>query len=36
LFDRWQKGSRKDLAEMARKVAARECSPEEAVDELLK
>jgi LAO/AO transport system kinase len=36
LFDRWRKGARKDLAEMARKVAARECSPEDAVEELLK
>ncbi|MGB7536947.1 MAG: methylmalonyl Co-A mutase-associated GTPase MeaB [Anaerolineales bacterium] len=36
LFDRWQKIGGKDLAEMARKIAARECSPEDAVEKLLK
>ncbi|MBN2086466.1 MAG: methylmalonyl Co-A mutase-associated GTPase MeaB [Anaerolineales bacterium] len=36
LFERWRQSGRMDLAEMARKVAARECSPEEAVEELLK
>jgi LAO/AO transport system kinase len=35
LFARWQQGGRRDLAEMARRVAARECSPEEAVEKLL-
>ncbi len=36
LFDRWRNGARKDLAGMARRVAARECSPEDAAEELLK
>jgi LAO/AO transport system kinase len=36
LFEAWQAAAKPDLAEMARKVAARECSPEEAVEELLK
>jgi LAO/AO transport system kinase len=35
LFARWQGTGKKDLAEMARKIAARECSPEEAVEKLL-
>jgi len=35
LFERWQATGRRELAEMARKIAARECSPEEAVDRLL-
>jgi LAO/AO transport system kinase len=35
LFERWQAAAADDLAEMARKVAARECSPEEAVEKLL-
>ncbi len=36
LFESWQKTGAKDLAEMARRIAARECSPEEALDQLLK
>jgi LAO/AO transport system kinase len=35
LFERWRAAAADDLAEMARKVAARECSPEEAVEKLL-
>lgn len=35
LFERWQGAAKKDLTEMARRIAARECSPEEAVEELL-
>jgi LAO/AO transport system kinase len=36
LFEGWQKETRTTLREMARRVAARECSPEAAADELLK
>jgi LAO/AO transport system kinase len=36
LFEGWQKKARTTLKEMARRIAARECSPEAAVDELLK
>ncbi len=36
LFERWRLSGTADLAEMARRIAARECSPEEAADELLK
>jgi LAO/AO transport system kinase len=35
LLARWRAEAGRDLAEMARKVAGRECSPEEAVDQLL-
>lgn len=35
LFERWQSAGSKDLAEWAGRVAARECSPEEAVEKLL-
>jgi LAO/AO transport system kinase len=35
LFERWRKEGSGDLAEMARKVAAREYSPEEAVEKML-
>jgi LAO/AO transport system kinase len=35
LFDRWRSAAAEDLAGMARRVAARECSPEEAVERLL-
>jgi len=36
LFARWQGAAAGDLAEAARKIAARECSPEEAAERLLK
>jgi LAO/AO transport system kinase len=35
LFEGWRAAAADDLAEMARKVATRECSPEEAVEKLL-
>jgi LAO/AO transport system kinase len=35
LYERWQGAAATNLAEMARRVAARECSPEEAVEQLL-
>jgi LAO/AO transport system kinase len=35
LFERWRSSAGEGLAEMARRVAARECSPEEAAEKLL-
>lgn len=35
LLARWRAAAGRDMAEMARKVVARECSPEEAVEKLL-
>jgi LAO/AO transport system kinase len=35
LLARWRAAGGRDVAEMARKVVARECSPEEAVEQLL-
>jgi LAO/AO transport system kinase len=35
LFSDWQSSAAGNLAEMARRVAARECSPEDAVEKLL-
>jgi LAO/AO transport system kinase len=36
LFGDWESGRSNDMVAMARRVAARECSPEEAVEKLLK
>jgi LAO/AO transport system kinase len=35
LFERWRSAGAKDLAEWTERIAARECSPEEAVEKLL-